>query len=1378
MAFTVNPETGRIEFGVVSDGTNDAISIDFASQFGVSEDFKDNFTLGGADFGDDFFNASNWIGGTAGRTEITGGALEYTFENGGDDTIYHDQGSGMVSDTEWVLRTKIVIDTSQNPNTGTTHGGIVVSDAIANLDTVQNAIAFRMLRNVAGARSFRVCSTVGTVSTPTNDVLFTTLPDAGTYYMELKRTSETKVIASLFSDATYETLIEKQDVIASSAQSSLRYISVSNRTGVAQTTPAFIGRFDDLSFYNGITPLLWTPSTLVTDPPRNIVNTSTGVMDWDGARDGDRHINAFDLGAGNVSETSWMLRFKITIDTLVVPTGTNMGVQIGLRDVDETIDNVSTVTDYLNCSITNPTAGGALFRVRSGNGEGYTGGTQTTFTTVPSLGTYYFELIRNSAILGTLNIYSDAEYTSLIESNTVVMSAGIANLRYISVSGLDTNTTTSGSFTGTIDDMQFWNGKTVPTISSTNWRLRYKLDITNLDDGANAVDKTLFFGLGDSDGLSASSALQDGYFLRTITNNVSTDFEVLTPDNEAPRTKVADVVMTTTPSVSTFFVEMVRDSASQTTFNFYTDGTYVTLVETQTQAGVSGSDNLKYLKAFNDNVASASGAIDGSIDDITFTDLIGAPATPAMEKTFFVNALLKGAQIKEFLVDAFIKQLGVNGCGEALFSDEFASDNWGDQGTKILVNTGTQVIDVDGSMDGLLHATAFDLMTPVSDASFNLRFKLSVTSTAFTSSNLNINIGLFDTDETSPSASGGDAITIEYNVQNTTGTRRYVSRALEGASSFGNSAFFSGFGLATHWIEIIRNSTTSVTLNVFSDSSFTTQIGTTTFAIPATLGGLQYIKVRNNDTTALGGTLIATIDDVLLNGINLICPSPTVNAILQLQDIDKEFFVDAILELAQMTCSPWKKFDEADGSSVRVTINQGDAQGYEIPPVTVPTQVTGIKTSVNSTSSQGSVSMRIVNFPQSQLAQGNFATIANGSSTNQVNMSALTGSFSDFTFTFNGAVLQPGSRYMIVFDDQIGNGTGMFYETIAITTKDYAEYAVTYQDPGSGSPAKYARIINRANAPAVDIEVANEGMLACVLVDALLEAVDAWEFREQRYSNANLINPPDFTLGTEPTRLKVSAPTGSDGRGWIFKSFKKTDITGSSILIEGDGLQETRIRVYDGQYKRQYFGDFEPAGDINDPVTPLDGIGLLGSISANPLTTSLLLPAGSINYAGSTEDFITVMISCRQAVDTNIAELELSAITISPFLKWNFVNPTVVTEETGNGGETDWGYTRASSTQIPFMEHEFLIDACIGLFGGFSRSRIGDIIILCLRAFPLSTGLEVVAHVNTYTQANGLPFLGKTSRVKNWLGFLEAEGLIEEDDSDPSWYKTRWSSLI
>jgi hypothetical protein len=86
----------------------------------------------------------------------------------------------------------------------------------------------------------------------------------------------------------------------------------------------------------------------------------------------------------------------------------------------------------------------------------------------------------------------------------------------------------------------------------------------------------------------------------------------------------------------------------------------------------------------------------------------------------------------------------------------------------------------------------------------------------------------------------------------------------------------------------------------------------------------------------------------------------------------------------------------------------------------------------------------------------------------------------------------------------------------------------------------------------------------------------------------------------------------------------------------------------------------------------------------------------------------------------------------------------------------------------------FTVDACVGLFAG-RRSRIGDIILLCLTQQGPLTGQEIVDHVNTFTQANGISFVGKTSRVKNWIGFLEREGLIQQDFSDPDWYETTWS---
>jgi len=175
--------------------------------------------------------------------------------------------------------------------------------------------------------------------------------------------------------------------------------------------------------------------------------------------------------------------------------------------------------------------------------------------------------------------------------------------------------------------------------------------------------------------------------------------------------------------------------------------------------------------------------------------------------------------------------------GIADFSDDFSGvDNWADQGTKIEVNTATDVIDFDGSMGGTIESTAFDLGAGVvSDTEWTLRFKIDVTATAFTTSNVSLRIGLSDSDQTVSHGASHDSINIEYNVQNTTGVRRYVSRAIEGIVSFGNSAsWLTGFGLTTHFVEIKRTSSTSVTLNVYSDSSFSTLIGTDTFTIPAT----------------------------------------------------------------------------------------------------------------------------------------------------------------------------------------------------------------------------------------------------------------------------------------------------------------------------------------------------------------------------------------------------------------------------------------------------------------------------------------------------------------------------------------------------------------
>ena len=912
---------------------------------------------------------------------------------------------------------------------------------------------------------------------------------------------------------------------------------------------------EDFSSY--LTQIEADAAWLPQDSPDNGVNITNDNYDFTIKRDGTNISTSFDLGAP-LSNTAWVLRCKVTIASPLVITSTlSSGMNISVSSTDSTT-GLGFEDDLISMGLINTIVGGgrqhSVNWLDGGSGTSSATGSTTAFSAGETI---YMELKRENPLLIRSTIYTDASYTAV--RDTITKPIGVLDvvngLRYIKIGTATDVTGWNGTFTGTIDDIQIWNGTSVPILNN-NWRVRVKLDLTNLDDGANAVDKRLYMLMSAKDGASDANDLQDSLGLLLRHDNAISDFSIIDTEDSTPASATPDNTFVTAPSASTFFVELRRTTNTTYQASLFPDGTF-TGVPTETQTGTlpifpASVTGLRYLKFMNDVTLTGAGAIDGTIDDLNHTDL--ATSEDQEKELFLVDGVLKKVgQTEGFIVDA------------------------------IFPNT-----------------------------------------------------------------------------------------------------------------------------------------------------------------------------------------------------VAKDFTIDSLVRAR--TCSPWLKFSEADGSSARVTINQGDGQGYEIPQVTVPTQVTGIKCSVNSVSSQGAVSMKIVLQPASQLAQGNFAQIANGQSTNQVNMSGLSGTFVDFTFLFSGPILEPNTRYMVVFNDQIDNSPGMNYKTILTSTRDYHRYAVLFQDPGAGTPPKYNRVVATNRALAADIQVVNQSTQVCPLIDAFLVDEGTWQFREQRWSNANLVPSPNYTLTTEPTRLRVTSQVGSQGNGWIFKSFKKTDIDGSDITIEGDSDDfpghSIRIRVYDGKYQRDRFGDFEQAGSIADPVVPLKGIGLLGSIQVNPLSTSLTLPAGSINYAGSTEEFITVFILNRDSGTANANNLDISKITVSMILVWNFVNPTVVTEDTTTGGgETDWGYTRASSTAGVFQTKDFSIDACVGFFAG-RRSRVGDIIILCLRAFPNSTGQEVVDHVNDFTKNNGLSFVGTTSRVKNWMGFLERKGFIQEDNSNPDWYKTKWISLV
>ena len=240
MAFTLDPQTGKITFGVVADLTNDAISRDIASEFGVSETFNDDFSS----------NLGWTLTGTG--VAITGGVLDYPYQ--GDGTTQgasFDLGAGVVSDTSWVMRFKLVInDISGTPASD----AISVAYGIADIqtqsaNTAVDGLHFSINKSNLLGDEFYLLNTNSALpqqGSATNIQAFTTPPVAGTYFIELKRESATVGRATIFSDASYTVVTETQTITTSASVISLRFINftgrVLNRTGVIET------EVDDLQF--------------------------------------------------------------------------------------------------------------------------------------------------------------------------------------------------------------------------------------------------------------------------------------------------------------------------------------------------------------------------------------------------------------------------------------------------------------------------------------------------------------------------------------------------------------------------------------------------------------------------------------------------------------------------------------------------------------------------------------------------------------------------------------------------------------------------------------------------------------------------------------------------------------------------------------------------------------------------------------------------------------------------------------------------------------------------------------------------------------------------------------------------------------------------
>jgi hypothetical protein len=837
-----------------------------------------------------------------------------------------DLGAG-VSNEKWVLRFDCEILTTSVPTTNDFSILVNISDSDETVGVLSAQDTITWEHNVQGGTGvdrmlLRWSDGVGILPGTGNNFFVTTgapTTGSGKFYIEIKRLSATTCIINHYSDASFTTLVDTTGVqIIPSAIRNLRYIRVSTRDDVT-SAGAQTAQIDKVEFWNGgqqgdVTFEDGFKQKTVTfdddfssyadqteaDASWAIVGTTiranptTDVMDWDFDKVGGNRASAFDLGAGTVSDTQWTLRWKQTYDTVGdTSSSANIG-NVGLYDSDETRASSQT-QDFVTFKFfkgTNTTTTNFI-GLQSGDGIILNDGAgDSAFATQknPVGGTtLYFELKRTSATTYEGNIYSDANYSVLVDTLQETVSATATGLRYIKIQNDDRVAVGGGSFNGTMDDIQFWNGDStlirwlgatgndvgldtvdkrinfdIPSgvqrdelitfdlqsildgsnASEDNWTLRFKIITDSITQGVSEQSSSLFVGLDD--GLLPANTLGHDF----ITFGVIIDQGGASPQFGAVSTlRTGDNAQYFGGAIGgsnfpimwatgTLYVEVKRLSPILAECTLYSDAGFTEVFSTPQQVTIASTlDNLRYIRITTDSSAVANdNPWDGSIDDVEFYDGVSVSKTPVFET-------------KDD-------------------DDTFITDNYTNiSGTKVGVNTTTQVIDWTSSVAVLYNEGEFnDVFGGVIDTdNWALRFKLDVIASSIgadgTANSLFVG---FSDDNTGTAEAVQDYVGLQIFRQATGNTGAFRLMGSDGIApnlTGGTDTTLIPI-VGTYYVETRRTGTT-ISLRIYSDPDFTQLLESVSEALEVGVTGLRYLKVLVSNRDGSGDhTFDGTIDDM------------------------------------------------------------------------------------------------------------------------------------------------------------------------------------------------------------------------------------------------------------------------------------------------------------------------------------------------------------------------------------------------------------------------------------------------------------------------------------------------------------------------------------
>ena len=202
-----------------------------------------------------------------------------------------------------------------------------------------------------------------------------------------------------------------------------------------------------------------------TDADPTNIGVAGGVMHAIGTRDNTNDTSYIDLGTP-LSDTTWVMRFKADITSLTQgDSGSSLLLMLGISDSSgarsvsqDSIQLGWEVWSEGNSIAINSNAGGVMGEASAGTGVASN-----------AVRADYWEIIRNSATLVTVNQYSDSAYSTLVNSITKTVSASTGGLRYLKCNNWDSTSTSNHTLIIDFDNIKIYDGMT--SVVGSSWTL-------------------------------------------------------------------------------------------------------------------------------------------------------------------------------------------------------------------------------------------------------------------------------------------------------------------------------------------------------------------------------------------------------------------------------------------------------------------------------------------------------------------------------------------------------------------------------------------------------------------------------------------------------------------------------------------------------------------------------------------------------------------------------------------------------------------------------------------------------------------------------------------------------------------------------------------